>query len=182
MTSAVAVHGPDTPFSVRTHRPGDLGYIVHRHGALYSKEYNYAPAFEALVARIAADFIDNFDAAKERCWIAERDGTFLGCVMLVQDPSQTNTAKLRILLVEPTARGLGVGRSLVRHCVEFAKQAGYRRIVLWTQSDLLAARKLYTAEGFVMVRKDSHIASFTSGANSEHWELDLAATDGADVP
>lgn len=166
------VDNQTSPFLIRTHQPGDLGCIVHRHGALYSEEYNYAPHFEALVARIAADFIDNLDETRERCWIAERHGTFLGCVMLVKDTNQLDTAKLRVLLVEPAARGLGVGRTLVQTCVTFAKEAGYRRLVLWTQSDLVGARKLYKNAGFAMVQEEGH-PCFSKGAVGESWELSL---------
>lgn len=163
-------------FTIRAHRPGDLGYIVSRHGALYSQEYNYAPQFEAMVARIAADFIENFDSKRERCWIAEKDEMFLGCVMVARDSTRSDTAKLRVLLVEPAARGLGLGKTLVRMCIAFAEDAGYRRLVLWTQSHLLAARDLYKAEGFRQVEQEDgeiQVPPFTTGAISENWELEL---------
>lgn len=170
----MAANSQEPSFSIRTHRPGDLGYIVSRHGALYSQEYNYAPQFEALVARVAADFIDNFDSKRERCWIAEKNGAFLGSVVVAKDPARSDTAKLRLLLVEPEARGLGLGKTLVRMCVAFAAKAGYRRMWLWTQSDLLAARKLYKTEGFQRVCEEaSSVPLFTPGARSENWELEL---------
>ncbi|ETN39027.1 uncharacterized protein HMPREF1541_07069 [Cyphellophora europaea CBS 101466] len=165
----------DSPFTIRTHRPGDLGYIVSRHAAIYSQEYGYSPHFEALVARIAADFIDSFDADRERCWIAEKDNVFLGSIMLAKDSERLDAAKLRLLLVEPAARGLGLGKTLTQACIAFARAAGYRRIVLWTQSHLLAARKLYHAEGFHQVEKQDIVHDqFKPGLRSESWELDLA--------
>ena len=155
-------------FSLRQHRPGDMGWVVHRHGLLYSKEYGYDERFEALVAQIVAEFIEHYDAKRERCWIAERDREILGCVFLVK---KTETvAKLRLLLVEPRARGLGLGKRLVTECVGFAQEAGYRKIVLWTQSELDAARHIYAQAGFRIVGKEAH-KSFGKQLVAETWEL-----------
>ncbi|KAJ6133976.1 acetyltransferase [Penicillium sp. IBT 18751x] len=159
-------------FTMRTHRPGDIGFITHRHGILYHEEFGWDEHFEALVARIAADFIDQLDPALERCWIAEREGQFLGCIMLVKDRPQEKTAKLRLLLVEPSARGLGVGRGLVRQCTEFAKEVGYEKIVLWTQSTLVTARRIYKNEGYQLTKTEEH-STFGVKLTGELWELKL---------
>ena len=156
--------------TLRAHRPGDIGWVVQRHGALYAAEYGWDERFEALVAGIAANFINQLDPQRERCWIAEADGEPLGCVFLVQ---QTNaTAKLRLLLVEPRARGLGLGRRLVRECIAFAREKGYRKLVLWTQANLAAARGIYKAEGFVLRSTEKH-NSFGARLTGEYWELRL---------
>lgn len=163
----------DPPFTIRTHRPGDIGWITHRHGVLYQKEHNWDEKFESLVAKIGVEFIDNYDSTCERCWIAEKDGKSLGCIMLVKDrSSDQNAAKLRLLLVEPSARGLGVGSALVHLCTEFAREAGYARIGLWTQSILTSARKLYANEGYKMIKSEQHEAC---GPNltGELWEMEL---------
>lgn len=156
--------------TLRAHRPGDIGWVVQRHGALYAAEYGWDQSFEALAAEIAAKFVRHYDPARERCWIAEADGEAVGCVFLVR---QTDlAAKLRLLLVEPRARGLGVGRRLVRECVAFARSKGYRKVVLWTQSTLVAARAIYESEGFVLKRTEKH-ASFGARLTGEYWELKL---------
>src|SRR4029077_8555653 len=139
---------------VRAPQPGDLGWVVHRHGALYAGEYGYDEEFEGLVAEIVARFVRRYDARRERCWIAERDGDVVGCVFLVKKSQAV--AQLRLLLVEPAARGAGLGSRLVGECVRFARQAGYRKVVLWTQSELAAARRLYEAAGFRLTRTERH--------------------------
>jgi GNAT superfamily N-acetyltransferase len=167
------------PFVLRPHRAGDIGWVVSSHGALYAREYGWDLRFEASVARIAADFIDRFDARREACWIAERDGTNVGSVFLVQardDATQAplaGVAQLRMLLVEPAARGLGLGQHLVDECEHFARQAGYRKIVLWTNSMLLAARGIYQKAGYRLVASEPH-TSFGHALIGETWELELS--------
>ena len=158
------------PYLLRSPCPGDMGWVVHRHGALYAEEYGWDERFEALVARIVADFMENFNATQERCWIAEMDGEIVGSAFLVKK-SQT-VAQLRLLLVEPNARGLGIGRRLVEECTLFAKAAGYRKITLWTNSVLTAARHIYQKSGYKLVQKEKH-HSWGHNLISETWELTL---------
>lgn len=158
------------PYTLRTHQPGDMGWVIHRHGALYAREYGWDEQFEALVAEIAARFIRRFDARRERCWIAEKDGAIVGSVFLVKHTAKI--AKLRLLLVEPEARGLGIGKRLVDECIRFARQAGYKSIRLWTQDVLHAARNIYAAAGFQLVHKERH-HSFGHDMTAETWELRL---------
>src|SRR5690606_3069482 len=158
------------PYVLRPPRPGDMGWIVHRQAVIYAREYGWDETFEAMVAEIAAGFVTRFDPRRERCWIAERDGEILGAVLVVAASDQE--AKLRMLYVEPWARGSGLGRRLVAECVRFARDAGYCRMSLWTNDVLVAARRLYQAEGFHLVRSEPH-RSFGKDLVGEFWELDL---------
>ena len=161
---------PKVPYVLRPHQPGDMGWIIHRHGALYAQEYGWDETFEALVAEIAAQFIRNFDPKRERCWIAEREGEIVGSVFLVQ--KSKTVGKLRLMYVEPKARGLGIGSRLVDECVRFARQVGYRKVVLWTNSVLVAARHIYEKAGFCLIHSESH-RSFGRDLIGETWELTL---------
>jgi DNA-binding MarR family transcriptional regulator/GNAT superfamily N-acetyltransferase len=164
-------HSDKTPYLLRTHQPGDMGWVVHRHGDLYWREYRYDERFEALVAMIVSDFIERFDPRRERCWIAEKDGEIVGTVFLVK--KSKTICKLRLLLVEPAARGLGIGRRLVAECVRFGREAGYKKMILWTQSELGAARHLYKDAGFLIASRQRHNNWGRSNLISEVWELKL---------
>ena len=154
----------------RSHAPGDIGWVIERHGALYAEEYNFNHKFEALVAQVAGSFLDEHDPARERCWIAERNGVRVGSVFLVR--KKDDIGKLRLLLVEPSARGLGVGKRLVADCIAFARQAGYRRMTLWTNDILVAARGIYQAAGFRIVSTEPH-SDFGPPMVGEEWEREL---------
>lgn len=161
----------EPPYTLRsTLQAGDIGWAIERHGVLYAREYGWNEQCEGLIAEIAADFVKNFDAERERCWIAERNGVRVGCVFLVK--KSATVAQLRMLLVEPSARGLGIGKRLVRECVEFARQAGYRKIMLWTNDVLETARHLYQANGFQLIKEERH-HSFGQDLVGQYWERSL---------
>jgi DNA-binding MarR family transcriptional regulator/GNAT superfamily N-acetyltransferase len=155
---------------LRGHRPGDMGWVVQSHGALYASEYGFDSSFEALVAEIAGKFLTSFDASREHCWIAELDGVPVGSVFLVKHTD--DIAKLRLLLVDPAGRGQKLGQRLVAECIAFAKACGYRRMTLWTQSILVAARKIYQDAGFALVASEPH-RSFGQSLTGETWEREL---------
>ncbi len=161
---------PAREYSLRPHRTGDLGWMVTRHAELYKQEYGWGAPFEGLCAQIVADFDNNFDAKMERCWIAEMNGENVGCVMLVKD--KPGVARLRLLLVDPKVRGLGLGQRLVDECVKFARKAGYKKITLWTHSILYAARHCYEKAGFTLTSSEKK-RSWGKDVVAEYWDLDL---------
>jgi GNAT superfamily N-acetyltransferase len=168
---------PDRPPAVvlRGLQPGDLGLVVHRQAILYAREYGWNSDYEALVARIVADFHQSFDPSREAAWIADLDGRMVGSVFLVRT-ADPEVGKLRLLYVEPHVRGLGVGRKLVDACVEQARAVGYSRLVLWTNNVLTSARRLYQRAGFVLVDEEPH-HSFGHDLVGETWSLELRARD-----
>ena len=161
---------PQPAYRLRSHRPGDMGWVTSRHGALYAEEYGFDLQFEALVAEIVASFIKRFNARRERCWIAEIGNKPVGSVLVVRQSDCI--AQLRLLLVEPEARGLGIGRALVDECIRFSRAGGYAKITLWTQSNLVAARRIYKTAGFRMVQQEAH-HSFGHNLTGENWERSI---------
>jgi DNA-binding MarR family transcriptional regulator/GNAT superfamily N-acetyltransferase len=161
---------PPPPALLRNHRPGDMGWVVQSHGALYASEYGFDSSFEGLVAEITAKFLGSFDASRERCWIADIDGVQVGSIFLVRHTD--DIAKLRLLLVDPAGRGQGLGQRLVAECISFAQACGYRKITLWTQSILVAARRIYQDAGFKLVATEPH-RSFGQSLIGETWEREL---------
>nr|WP_281721709.1 helix-turn-helix domain-containing GNAT family N-acetyltransferase [Nitrosomonas nitrosa] len=161
---------PRTPYLIRPHQPGDIGWVVGRHGALYAEEYGWDETFEALVAEIGARFLRRFDPKRERCWIAEKEGENVGSVLLVR--KSASVAQLRLLIVDPKARGLGIGHRLVDECIAFARRTGYRKMVLWTNDVLHAARRIYESRGFRLVEQERH-RSFGKALVGQIWELKL---------
>lgn len=171
----VRSEGRKREIRLRDPKPGDLGWIVERHGALYAEEYGWRGGFEGMCAGIVSDFVKTFDPKLERCWIAEVDGVRAGCAFVVKDDpkaKKADVARLRLLLLEPHVRGLGLGRKLVEACVGFAREKGYRRLTLWTHKELTAARAIYAKLGFVKTGEESH-DDWGGKATSEFWDLAL---------
>jgi DNA-binding MarR family transcriptional regulator/GNAT superfamily N-acetyltransferase len=168
--AAHAHEGDGEPCTLRQHRAGDMGWIVSRQGALYAEEYGWTTEYEALAAEIVAQFLKNFDPTRERCWIVERNAARVGAVIIVKHSD--TVAKLRLLHVERAARGLGIGKRLVDECIRFSRAAGYQKITLWTQANLLAARHLYRTAGFTCVAQEPH-HRFGKDLVAETWELEL---------
>jgi DNA-binding MarR family transcriptional regulator/GNAT superfamily N-acetyltransferase len=157
-------------YIVREPRHGDFGWIVKRNAEIYAEEYGWTAPFEGVCSQIVADFVNKFDAKRERCWIAEMDGENVGSIMLAKESD--DTARIRLLLVDPKARGLGVGARLVNECLRFARRTGYKKITLWTHSVLTAARHIYQKAGFRLMRTERH-SSWGRPVISEHWDLQL---------
>jgi DNA-binding MarR family transcriptional regulator/predicted GNAT family acetyltransferase len=158
------------PFYLRQHEPGDMGWVIHKHGFLYHQEYGWNEECEAFIAQICADFIKTYDPKKERCWIAEMQGEQVGCIFCVKESK--DVAKLRLLFVDPKARGLGLGSKLVEECIRFAKRVGYKKLTLWTNDILVEARHIYEKQGFKLVKEEKH-HSFGQDLVGQNWELEL---------
>lgn len=169
---ALSANGAAAEVVIRTHRIGDIGWAIERHGQLYADEFGWNAEFEALVATLFAQFATTYDPESERCWIAEVDGERAGCVFVIRNPQEPTTAQLRCLLVDPLARGLGVGRRLVEECIRFAEAAGYARMLLWTNDVLASARSVYQATGFLLASEESH-HSFGHDLVGQVWTRDL---------
>jgi GNAT superfamily N-acetyltransferase len=164
---------PETAsFTLRPPEPGDFGWVVARHGALYATEYGWDQRFEGLVARVIADFVEHYDPQRDKCWIAEYRGDKIGSVFMMAHPDRQGVAQLRLLLVEPAARGFGLGGRLVSECTKFGRAAGYHTITLWTNSVLLSARRIYEAAGYRLVEEAPHDL-FGEGLTGQTWELTL---------
>jgi DNA-binding MarR family transcriptional regulator/GNAT superfamily N-acetyltransferase len=161
---------PKAKYILRAPRPGDFGWIVKRNAEIYAKEYGWHEPFEGVCAQIVADFVNKFDADKERCWIAEMDGENVGCIFVARDSD--TVARIRLLIVEPKARGLGLGAKLVDECIRFARRSGYKKMTLWTHSVLTAARHIYEKAGFKLMRTEQH-SDWGPPVFSEHWDLEL---------
>jgi DNA-binding MarR family transcriptional regulator/GNAT superfamily N-acetyltransferase len=161
-------------FVLRPHRTGDMGWVVYREAVGYAEQFGWDGSFETLAAKITTEFLSNFDPARERCWIAEIDGHHVGHIFLVKHPAKPDTARLRLLFVEPRARGLGLGDTLVNECIRFARSVGYRKVVLWTQSILTSAHRIYQRAGFRLVKEEPH-HSFGHDLVGQEWELELRA-------
>ncbi|HVY00058.1 MAG TPA: bifunctional helix-turn-helix transcriptional regulator/GNAT family N-acetyltransferase [Pseudorhodoplanes sp.] len=168
--SLIADHPEKPKVTLRAHRPGDMGWVVEKHGAVYAQEYGWNSHIEEITAEIVAAFLKNYDSRRERCWIAEVDGEIAGCVFLVRETD--DVARLRLLMVDPCARGLGIGKMLVDECVRFARDAGYRSITLWTHAVLKAARRIYQSAGFKLTKEWVH-DDFGKPEAAETWDLDL---------
>jgi GNAT superfamily N-acetyltransferase len=166
---------PERKYTLRDPEPGDYGWIVARNAEIYAEEYGWRGPFEGVCAQIVADYVRNFDSKLERCWIAEMDGERVGCVMLVKDDpkaKKADVARIRLLLLDKKARGLGLGSRLVDECIRFSRAKGYRRVTLWTHKELTAARAIYAKAGFVKSGEESH-DDWGGKATSEFWDLDL---------
>ena len=178
MATIQTLLGPSSaprPFVIRSLLPGELGWVVHRHGVIYAQEFGWDESFEALVARVVGEYVDERDPKKENAWIVEVDGEPAGCVFCVRETD--DVARLRLLLVDPCARGMGIGERLVTECIRFARRAGYKQVTLWTNDVLLSARRIYEAAGFRLVKEEPHY-SFGLELVGQDWLLDLDAAAG----